>query len=237
MKEYKSELVRASLKIGALRLSVKKPFLWASGYYMPVYTDNRIFLSEAGYRGMIADAFISMMKSMEIKAEVIAGTATAGIPHAAALADKLSLPLTYVRSSSKDHGLGNRIEGLPAPHSGWNSGDRGFSGKRVVLIEDLVSTGGSSISALKAVREADGIIEHCLSIFSYGFPEAEAAFSSLSPVCTLSSVITYGDLVHGAENEGYITSSEAESLREWREDPFLWGKKNGFPRVKKGTAL
>ena len=215
-------MIKTILDIGALKLNTKEPFLWASGYYMPVYNDNRIFLKEKRYRFMIADAFISIMEENNIKADVIAGTSTAGIPHATTLADKLDLPLTYVRSKPKAHGLMNRIEGLPA--------DKGYEGKKVVLIEDLVSTGGSSIEAVKAIREADGEIEYCLSICNYGLDKGAENFASLDPVCRTISIITYDELIREAERTGYISNKDLESLREWRKAPFEWGEKNGFYR-------
>ncbi len=226
MKNRYGELAEAILEIGALKLNVETPFLWASGYYMPVYNDNRLFLKEKRYRSMIAEAFVSIMQENGIKADVVAGTSTAGIPHAAVLADRLDLPLTYVRDRPKDHGLGNRIEGLP--------GDRGFEGRRVVLIEDLISTGGSSIDAVKSVRAAGGQIQYCLSIFTYGLDKASAGFSSLDPVCRTFSILSYGELVQAAENRGYIGREDAEVLREWRMSPFEWGSRQGFPPVLRG---
>ena len=159
--EYTKKLISISLGINAVKLDTKTPFLWASGYYMPIYNDNRIFLQEKNYRELIADAFIEIMKDNNIDVDVIAGTSTSGIPLATTLADKLDLPLTYVRDKPKGHGLKNCIEGIPA--------ETGYQGKKVLLIEDLISTGGSSIKAVQAIRDADGNIDCCLSIFSYGF--------------------------------------------------------------------
>ena len=226
MKNIYEKLSEASLEIGALRLNVKNPFLWASGYYMPVYNDNRLFLQNREYRRMITKTFASIIKKNRINPEAVAGTSTAGIPHAALLADKLDLPLTYVRNKPKDHGLGNRIEGLDA--------ERGYEGRRVVLIEDLISTGGSSIAALKAVREAGGKIEYCLSIFTYGLSKAEEEFSSLTPQCRAISILSYDKLIHTAEKSGYISKDDVKSLEEWRKSPFDWGSNYGFPPKTKG---
>ena len=225
MNENRKTLIKASLDIGALKLSPEEPFLWASGYFMPVYNDNRLFLGKKAYREMIADSFIEMIEENKIEAEVIAGTSTAGIPHATTLADKLNLPLTYVRDKPKGHGLKNRIEGLPA--------ESGYEGRKVLLIEDLISTGGSSIEAVKAIREAGGEIQYCLSIFSYGLKEADENFSSLKPVCRSQSIITYEDLIDEALQIGYVQKENSANLKNWRKDPFNWGEKNGFPPVNK----
>ena len=219
MKGNAGLLIEASLEIGALKLNAEKPFLWASGYYMPVYNDNRLFLEKKKYRQMIAESFIQIIKENNIKVDVIAGTSTAGIPHATTLADKMDLPLTYVRNKPKPHGLKNRIEGLPE--------EKGYNGRKVLLIEDLISTGGSSIEAVKAIREAGGDIEYCLSIFSYGLKEADDNFTSLTPACTASSIISYDRLITEAEQKRYILKKDINSLREWREHPFQWGETHG----------
>ncbi len=219
MNENTKLLIEASLNIGALKLNIEKPFLWASGYYMPIYNDNRLFLEQKKYRQMIAESFIQVVKDNNIKVDVIAGTSTAGIPHATTLADKMDLPLTYVRNKPKAHGLKNRIEGLPE--------EKGYEGRKVLLIEDLISTGGSSIEAVKAIREADGDIEYCLSIFSYGLKEADDNFASLTPSCTAVSIINYDNLITEASQKGYILQKETHSLREWREHPFQWGEAHG----------
>ena len=223
--EYTKKLISISLGINAVKLDTKNPFLWASGYYMPIYNDNRIFLQEKKYRELIADSFIEMMKDNNIEVDVIAGTSTSGIPLATTLADKLDLPLTYVRDKPKGHGLKNCIEGIPA--------ETGYQGKKVLLIEDLISTGGSSIKAVQAIRDADGNIDCCLSIFSYGFKEADINFSSLKPRCRSFSIITYEDLIAAAVEDGYISNEEFESLKEWRVDTFGWGENHGFGRIKK----
>ena len=219
------KLISASLDIKAVKLCTKTPFLWASGYYMPIYNDNRIFLQDKKFRELIADLFICIMKDNKIDADVIAGTSTSGIPHATTLADKLELPLSYVRDKPKGHGLKNCIEGIPA--------ETGYQKKKVLLIEDLISTGGSSIKAVNAVRDADGDIDYCLSIFSYGFKEAGINFSSLNPPCKTFSIITYGELITAAMENKYISNKEFESLEEWRMDPFGWGEKYGFGRIIK----
>ncbi len=220
MNDRTKELIRAGLSIGALKLNPEQPFLWASGYHMPVYNDNRLLLGKKKYREMIAEAFMEIIDSRNIRVDMIAGTSTAGIPHATTLADKINLPLSYVRDKPKAHGLKNRIEGLPA--------EKGYEGRKVLLIEDLISTGGSSIEAVKAIREAGGEIEYCLSIFSYGMKEAEENFFSLKPSCTPLSIISYTQLISEAEESNYIRSEDIESLKEWEKDPFNWGRLHGF---------
>lgn len=226
--EYTKKLISICLDINAVKLNTKTPFLWASGYYMPIYNDNRIFLKDKNYRELIADSFIIIMKDNNIEADVIAGTPTSGIPLATTLADKLGLPLTYVRDKPKGHGLGNRIEGIPA--------ETGYKGKKVLLIEDLISTGGSSINAVKAIQEAGGDISYCLSIFSYGFKEADQNFASLEPQCKPVSIISYQELIEAAVEEKYISNEEIESLKEWRMEPFRWGENHGFNRMKRKAA-
>lgn len=223
--EYTKKLISISLGINAVKLNTKNPFLWASGYYMPIYNDNRIFLQEKKYRELIADSFIEIMKDNNIKVDVIAGTSTSGIPLATTLADKLDLPLTYVRDKPKGHGLKNCIEGIPA--------ETGYQGKKVLLIEDLISTGGSSIKAVQAIRDADGNIDCCLSIFSYGFKEADINFSSLIPLCRSFSIISYDVLITAAVDAQYISNEDIISLKEWRIGPFVWGKNHGFDSIKK----
>lgn len=219
------ELAETALGLGALKISTEKPFVWASGYSMPLYNDNRLLLSEYRYRRMVAEGFMSLIKEETIPCDVVAGTATAGIPHAATLADSLKLPLTYVRDKPKGHGMKNRIEGLAQ--------GEGYEGRRVVLIEDLVSTGGSSIEAIKAVRDAGGQVDSCLAIFSYGFPETDKAFQSLEPPCRIVSLLTLAGFLSRAEALGLLDKKDKTSLLDWQADPFGWGEKRGYARIQK----
>jgi orotate phosphoribosyltransferase len=216
------EIAKTALSIGAIRLNTDNPFQWASGYRMPIYNDNRLLLQDPAARQLVAQGFAEILDALEWDPEWVAGTATAGIPHATTLADRLRLPLTYVRSSNKAHGLGNRIEGL-APDGSYDS-------QRVILIEDLISTGGSSINAVNAVRQADGILPYCLAIFTYGLTAAEKNFAELEPACLPVTILTYDMMIASAVETGYIDSSQADSLESWREDPFSWGEERGFPR-------
>ena len=222
---YGTQLAKAALDLGAIRLSPKDPFTWASGYRMPIYNDNRQFLAVASYRALICDAFRDITEALEFDPDNIAGTATAGIPHATTLADRMQKPLSYVRSSSKDHGLGHQIEGLGR--------DGSYKGAKVLLIEDLISTGKSSLQAVEAIQKADGIVPYCLSIFTYGLDAACEAFARVTPTCTPISILSYPLMVETAEKSGYINKHEAETLHEWRRDPFAWGANHGFEKVER----
>ena len=193
---------------------------------MPIYNDNRMFLFQAEDRRTIARGLADIIEAEGIEPEVVAGTATAGIPHGALLADLLSLPFIYIRDKPKGHGLKNRIEGLDA--------DSELEGRRVVVIEDLISTGGSSARAVEAVREANGRCDWCISIFSYGLEKAEEEFGALDPACNFTSLLTFPVLLETAKIGGFLTEDQIALLAEWREDPFGWGEKNGFPKVEKG---
>ena len=221
---FAEQLAKKALENGAIRLNPDNPFTWASGYRMPIYNDNRQFLYDWQSRAMIADAFASFLEKDGFDPDNIAGTSTAGIPHATTLADKLHKSMSYVRSSSKDHGLHQQIEGL---HDG------GYHGAKVVLIEDLVSTGGSSISAVKAIVNAGGVVPYCYAIFTYGLKASEDAFGALNPPCRLETILDYDTVLYWAERTGYLTGSQVKVLSSWREDPFGWGEKHGFHKVER----
>ena len=224
--KYGPKLAEAALKLGAIKLRPEDPFTWASGYRMPIYNDNRQFLAVPAYRAMIRDAFSEMIGALGLdNIDNIAGTSTAGIPHATSLADRLQKPLSYVRGSAKDHGMGNQIEGL--------GGNGTYNGQKVLLIEDLISTGSSSIKAVEAIRGADGDCGVCFAIFTYGLQKAADAFAALDPVCTLHTILEYDTMIQTALSIGYVDEKNAESLRAWRTDPFGWGEKNGFPKEEK----
>ena len=208
------KLARISLEIGAIKFSPDQPFIWASGYKMPIYNDNRLLLGSAGHRALITQGFQDLLKKCTAKVEVIAGTATAGIPHATTLADLLQLPLIYVRSAAKTHGMGNRIEG-PLRQN-----------QLVLVIEDLVSTGESAANAVTAIREAGGIVNHCFSIFSYGLTEATDKFKSIS--CEIHSILDFSELLKVALFTQNLTTSDIETLRSWQKAPFKWAENNGF---------
>ena len=192
---------------------------------MPIYNDNRMFLFHPETRRTIAEGLAGIVREESMDPEVVAGTATAGIPHGALLADVLSLPFIYIRDKPKAHGLKNRIEGLDA--------DSDLGGRRVVVIEDLISTGGSSARAVEAVREANGSCHWCISIFSYGLEKAEEAFSAMAPPCNFTSLLTFPVLLETARSGGFLSDEQISLLENWRKDPFGWGEAHGFPKVEK----
>jgi len=222
---YGKQLAEYALSLGAIKLSPADPFTWASGYRMPIYNDNRRFLSNPKARALITEAFTQILKMTDLHPDNIAGTSTAGIPHATTFADSLGLPLSYVRGSSKDHGMHQQIEGLLDSHS--------YEGQTVLLIEDLISTGGSSIKAVEAIREAGGLCPYTIAIFTYGLDASKAAFDSLDPTCHYISILDYDLMVACALEKGYVDEEEAAVLSQWRADPFGWGEKHGFHKVSK----
>ena len=207
-------LSRIALESGAIRFNPDKPFIWASGYKMPIYNDNRLLLGKPEYRSFISKLFARLLEDLAQNIDVIAGTATAGIPHATTLADILKKPLIYVRASAKSHGMGNQIEGPLAP------------GQNVLLIEDLISTGGSAINAVNAIRKKGGIVNFCFCIFSYGFTEAHKKFDEIN--CQYHSLLTFKTLLKEAESLQLLSNGQIESLRIWNKDPFNWAETKGF---------
>ncbi len=195
------------LQINAIKLSPQNPFTWASGIKSPIYCDNRIVLSHPEVRSFVADAFVDAAESFA-PFDVIAGVATAGVPHGAILAYKMNLPFIYVRDKSKSHGRQNQIEGELAPNS------------RVLVIEDLISTGKSSLAVIEPLKAAGATIAGVLAIFSYQLPVAEKAFKDAGvEYRTLSD---YSTLLDIAIQSNYITESEKELLSAWRKDPENW---------------
>ncbi len=204
------EIARELLQIGAIKLSPDAPFSWASGWKSPIYCDNRLSLSFPTLRMMIKDAFCDAIKQHYGSVEAIAGVATAGIPQGALIADKLNLPFLYVRSKSKGHGLENRIEGKLKKD------------QNIVVVEDLVSTGGSSIQAIEAIRQAQGRVLGMVSIFTYGFAISNKNLQdNNTPLVYLSD---YSTLVELAQEEGTIDHQTGQLLNAWREDPENWGQ-------------
>lgn len=222
---YSYDIARCALEMGAIRLSPEKPFCWASGYYMPIYNDNRTLLGDWRARELVAKAFEEILSKLGYDPDNIAGTSTAGIPHATTLADRLKKPVSYIRSSSKDHGLQNQIEGLGRA--------KGYEGKNVVLIEDLISTGMSSIKAVKAIQEANGKVPYCLAIFSYGTDHGKEAFASLDPACKPVTILDYNYVIPIAKEIGYIKPEQEAMLLEWSASPFTWGEKHGWKKEER----
>lgn len=196
-------IAQSLLEIKAVTLSPDDPYTWSSGIKSPIYCDNRVTLAYPEIRENIYQGLIELIKEHAQDTEIISGTATAGIPHAAFVADQLKLPMSYVRSKSKGHGKGNQIEGALS------------KGKKVVVIEDLISTGGSSINAVEALIEDGAEVLGVFAIFTYGINKAEEAFKAIDvPFYTLSN---YDELISVAEKEGYIENKDIKTLKAWKD--------------------
>ena len=196
------------LQIKAIKLQPSNPFTWASGWKSPIYCDNRKTLSFPEVRSYIRDSFSTLISDLYPGADLIAGVATGAIAHGALVADKLNMPFIYVRSEAKEHGLGNQIEGSFKP------------GQKVVVIEDLISTGGSSLNAVKALREAGCNVLGMVAIFTYEFKKADDGFKAEK--CALNTLSNYSVLIETALNTGFIGQSEVDTLKKWRVDPSVW---------------
>jgi orotate phosphoribosyltransferase len=197
------------LQIKAVKLSPKKPFTWASGWKSPIYCDNRKTLSYPAVRTYIRQQFVQAINHEFGRPDMIAGVATGGIAHGALVAHDLGLPFIYVRSSAKEHGMKNQVEGDLTV------------GRSVVVVEDLVSTGQSSLNAVEALREAGCEVKGMVSIFTYGFDEATKAFANAK--VHLHSLTNYSVLIDQALQDEYITEKDLLPLNEWRKDPANWG--------------
>ena len=203
------EIAKELLEIKAVTLNPKNPYTWASGLKAPIYTDNRLIMSHPATRTKIEQAMVEVIKAEFKDAEVIAGTATAGIPHAAIIAHILNLPMIYIRSSAKGHGKQNAIEG------------EFKSGAKVVMVEDLISTGGSVIQAADAVQEAGGEVIGCLAIFNYLMKQSEINFSKTSyPLITLTNYQTLVDVA----TETPALKNDKDTLEQWYKDPVKWSE-------------
>jgi orotate phosphoribosyltransferase len=203
-----AEVAKKLLEIQAIRLQPEKPFTWASGWKSPIYCDNRLSLSFPEVRTMIKQSLTQAVQHFFPIAEAIAGVATAGIPQGALLANDLDLPFLYVRSKPKGHGMENTIEG------------KVVANQKVVVVEDLISTGGSSLKAVEDLRHAGFEVLGMVAIFSYGFEVADKNFSDAGvPLVCLSN---YDALLPQAVNENYIDQSTLASLAQWRKNPSGW---------------
>ena len=208
MKDLDQLLAEKLLSISAIKLQPSIPFVWASGWNSPIYTDNRKTLSYPEIRNFIKVELSRLIMENFGTAEVVAGVATGAIAQGALVADTLSLPFVYVRSTPKDHGLENLIEGNIKP------------GQKVVIVEDLVSTGKSSLKAAQAIREAGGEVVGMVAIFTYEFPAAEEAFSNAG--IRLLTISNYSAMIKAAVETGYIKETDAATLQQWRKDPANW---------------
>jgi orotate phosphoribosyltransferase len=210
MEAIQIEVAKRLLAINTIKISPETPFTWASGWKAPIYCDNRKVLSYPETRKFIYEQFAKLIKEKYPEAEVIAGVATGAIAHGALVAEEMGLPFVYVRSKPKDHGLENLIEGDLQP------------GKKVVVIEDLVSTGLRSLNAVTALRNYGADVMGMLSIFSYNFSIAAEKFKEAD--VELTSLSNYNLLLKVAHQSGEITDSQLENLNSWRQDPAHWGR-------------
>ena len=203
-----ASIARILLKIGAVTLSPSRPYTWASGIRSPIYCDNRLLLSYPQERQKIINGFLKIARDQKFRFDGVAGIATAGIPHAAFIADRLKKPLIYVRASQKGHGKQNQIEGCLKKGSRW------------LVIEDLVSTGGSSLKAVQAIKKAGGKVVACVAIFTYGFKEAEDQFRKAR--CPLLTLTDFSTLLKEARRQKKITPREEGLLLRFQKNPHNW---------------
>lgn len=204
------KLAKALMDIKAVLLRPQEPFTWASGWHSPIYCDNRRILSHPELRAQVAQWLADKAMELYPEAEMVAGVATGAIAHGVLAADRMQKPFVYVRPKPKDHGTGSQIEGELAP------------GKKVVVIEDLISTGMSSLAAVKALRDAGAQVLGMVAIFTYGFDLAAQRFAE--DKVRLDTLSNYSALVDVASETGYISSAAKSLLHEWRENPSEWGK-------------
>lgn len=198
------EIAHAMLKVGAVELNPTELFTWASGIKSPIYCDTRLTISDPAIRKQLANGLAQNIQEFFPATEVVAGTATAGIPHAAWVADILELPMVYVRSKAKEHGRGNQIEGKYAP------------GQKVIVVEDIVSTGGSSITAVEALRAAGCEVLGVVCVYTYNLPKAEEAFDAAG--IKYVSLTNFDYLVEAANESGAISQEQIPFLKEWHAD-------------------
>ena len=214
MTDIKQQVAQALLEIDAVGFSPSEPIRFKSGILSPVYVDNRRLSFHPSQWQTVIEAFATIIESAAITYDIIAGIAVGGVPHSSALAYHLHRPSVFVRKEAKAHGTTSRIEG----------GD--VSGKRVLLVEDLVTTGGSSLSGVSALKEAGATITDCMAIVSYGFAEAQNAFADAD--VTLHTLTDFQTILTAAEHMGRFDAAQADVIRDWFIDAHGWAKRQGF---------
>jgi len=210
MTSVEKAIAQSLLEIKAVKLSPNEPFTWASGWNSPIYCDNRITLSYPAIRKQIYQSFAKLIAEKYPEADLIAGVATGAIAHGVLVAEEMQKQFIYVRSAPKGHGLGNQIEG------------RYTKGQKVVVIEDLISTGGSSLSAVEALRQAGVEVLGMVAIFTYGFATAQENFEKAN--VAIDTLSNYNALIDAALESGYVKENELNDLKEWRLAPDKWRK-------------
>lgn len=208
--EAAQQVAEFLLQIKAVKLQPDKPFTWASGWKSPIYCDNRLTLSHPSIRTYIRQQMVAMIQEEFGAVSCIAGVATAGIPQGVLIAQELGMPFLYVRSKPKEHGTGNLVEGEL------------HRGQRIVVVEDLISTGKSSLQAVDALRDAGGDVAGLAAIFTYGLDEATENFKKAR--CRFATLSNYAALIKYAAQNQYVTEDQIEILQQWRENPVVWGK-------------
>ncbi|MBI3233109.1 MAG: orotate phosphoribosyltransferase [Bacteroidetes bacterium] len=209
-KEVAAKIAEYLLNIKAVKLNPENPYTWASGWKSPIYCDNRVLLSHPEVRTYVKESFIELIKSKFPQAEAIVGVATAGIAHGALIADEMNLPYAYVRPEPKKHGMGKQLEGDLK------------TGSKVVVIEDLLSTGKSSLAAIQALRSEGMDVLGMAAIFTYGFEVAQTNFRENQ--CEYFTLSNYDELLEKATSIGYINASQIESLNTWKTNPQSWNQ-------------
>ncbi len=209
MADQSKSIARKLLEVSAVKLQPQDPFTWASGIKSPIYCDNRLVLSYPAIRDHVAKALYQKSGEL-VDFDIVAGVATAGIPHGMLLADRLKKPFIYVREKAKQHGKQNQIEGTIQ------------AGQSVLVIEDLISTGGSSLKAVEALREAGAQVIGVMAIFTYQFEKATIAFEKAN--CPLVTLTDYSTLITEAVASGYVSEKDLATLQAWCEAPENWGK-------------
>ncbi|MDY3090706.1 MAG: orotate phosphoribosyltransferase [Porphyromonas sp.] len=210
MEKVAQLIAQKLIEVEAVKLQPQKPFTWASGWKSPIYCDNRKTLSFPALRSLIKLELARVIAEQFPEAEAVAGVATGAIAQGALVADVLGLPFSYIRSAPKDHGMENLIEGELRP------------GAKVVIVEDLISTGGSSLKAVEAVRKHGAEVLGMVAIYTHGFPDAVANFDAAA--VRLITLSDYNAVLREAERTGYISNEDMAVLSEWRQSPSTWGK-------------
>ena len=206
------EVAKVLLDVKAVTLSPKEPYTFVSGIKSPIYCDNRLIISFPEQRETVVKAFLAKIQGIDF--DIVGGTSTAGISWAAWIAKELGKPMIYIRGEKKEHGKGKQIEGKLE------------AGKKVLVVEDLISTGGSSFRAVEAVREAGGVVDNCVAIFTYEMEKAKKKFEEGN--CNLITLSKFSALVETAVETNFIDAESKEKVLEWSKDPAGWGPKMGF---------
>lgn len=204
----KDRIAEILLNVNAIMLRTKPPFRWASGILSPIYTDNRILMSYPKERDFIINSFIKLIKKNKIRFDGFAGTATAGIPWAAWLAQKLKKPMIYVRSEAKEHGKENQVEGKVE------------EGKTYIVVEDLISTGGSSLNTINAIRDKGAVVEYCIAIFTYELEKAKNNFENAN--VKLLTLTNFTNLVKASLKRKSISREQLTHIMDWKKNPEGW---------------